>query len=262
MTLNNRQIHLTCAFLLLLFCGSSVALAPQQGARDSAFDMSDGYRDRLAILNEINCEPGVTFDAKGTPIYTREQPKEGEACQAIRIQRVSIEDDKIKISAQRIHLVYDCGRSEYRELPLGPTPNKRDSSILGEQVTFKLDLPRQADAAKAAELMDQTFTFSAKDSPEVIRAPKGGIISPKAIYNPQPGFSDEARKAKYQGAVQLRVVIGEDGRVRSASVTRPLGKGLDEKALEAVKSWKFRPALKCGVPIEFPVVIEVDFHLS
>jgi len=89
----------------------------------------------------------------------------------------------------------------------------------------------------------------------------GGVSAPRLIYGPDPDYSEEARKAKYQGAVILWVVIGPDGRVHDAQVRRSLGMGLDEKALEAVKSWKFEPALKDNTPVAVQVAIEVNFHL-
>jgi periplasmic protein TonB len=89
----------------------------------------------------------------------------------------------------------------------------------------------------------------------------GGVSAPRAIYDPDPEYSEEARKAKYQGSVVLWVVIGPDGRPRSVRVARSLGMGLDEKALEAVGKWRFEPALKDGHPVAVQVNIEVAFRL-
>jgi periplasmic protein TonB len=89
----------------------------------------------------------------------------------------------------------------------------------------------------------------------------GGVSAPRAIYAPDPQYSDEARRAKYQGTVVLWVVIGPDGRPRDLHVVRTLGMGLDEKALEAVRQWKFEPAMKDGHPVAVQVNIEVSFRL-
>jgi periplasmic protein TonB len=88
-----------------------------------------------------------------------------------------------------------------------------------------------------------------------------GVSAPKPIYSPEPEFSEEARKAKYQGLVGLNVVVGPDGRIHSAQVVKSLGMGLDEKAIETVRLWKFDPAKKDGRPVAVAVYIEVDFHL-
>jgi len=89
----------------------------------------------------------------------------------------------------------------------------------------------------------------------------GGVSAPKAIYNPDPEYSEEARKAKYQGTCVLWLVVGPDGRPRDIRVARSLGLGLDEKAIEAVKTWKFEPAMKDGKPVAVQINVEVSFRL-
>jgi periplasmic protein TonB len=89
----------------------------------------------------------------------------------------------------------------------------------------------------------------------------GGVSAPRAIYAPEPEFSEEARKAKYQGVCTLGLVVGVDGRPTNIRVLSSLGMGLDEKAIEAVKNWKFEPAKKDGHPVPVEIALEVDFHL-
>jgi len=89
----------------------------------------------------------------------------------------------------------------------------------------------------------------------------GGVSAPKKIFDPDPEYSEEARKAKYQGTCVLYVVVGPDGKPRDIRVSRTLGLGLDEKAIEAVKSWRFEPAMKDGKPVSVAINIEVDFRL-
>jgi protein TonB len=88
-----------------------------------------------------------------------------------------------------------------------------------------------------------------------------GVSAPRPIFTPEPEFSEEARKAKYQGVVVLNIVVGTDGRVHSPRVVRSLGMGLDEKAIEGVKTWKFDPSKKDGRPVAVEMNIEVAFNL-
>lgn len=88
-----------------------------------------------------------------------------------------------------------------------------------------------------------------------------GITPPEPIFSPDPEYSDEARKAKYEGTVILWAVIGADGRVHEVRVSRPVGLGLDQKAVEAVEKWRFIPAKKNGVPIAVTSEVEVNFRL-
>jgi periplasmic protein TonB len=89
----------------------------------------------------------------------------------------------------------------------------------------------------------------------------GGVSAPKALFAPDPEYSEEARKAKYQGTCVLWLVVGPDGRPRDIHIARSLGLGLDEKAIEAVKNWKFEPAMKDGKPVAVQINVEVDFRL-
>ncbi len=89
----------------------------------------------------------------------------------------------------------------------------------------------------------------------------GGVSAPRVLFAPDPEYSEEARKAKYQGTVVLWVVVGPDGRARDIRVQRTLGLGLDEKAIEAVRQWKFDPARKNGQPVAVQINVEVNFRL-
>lgn len=89
----------------------------------------------------------------------------------------------------------------------------------------------------------------------------GGVSGPKLIYQPDPEYSEEARKAKFQGTCVLWVVVGPDGRARDIRVARTLGLGLDEKAIEAVKTWRFEPAMKDNKPVAVQINVEVSFRL-
>jgi len=89
----------------------------------------------------------------------------------------------------------------------------------------------------------------------------GGVSAPREIYSPEPEYSEEARKAKYQGTVVVKCVVGPDGRVRDIQLPRTLGMGLDEKVIEKVKTWKFEPAKKDGQAVAVMIAVEVNFHL-
>lgn len=89
----------------------------------------------------------------------------------------------------------------------------------------------------------------------------GGVTSPVPVYKIEPEYSEEARKAKYQGTVVLSVIIDATGKPTNLKVLRALGLGLDEKAIEAVQKWRFRPGTKEGKPVAVYATIEVNFRL-
>lgn len=96
----------------------------------------------------------------------------------------------------------------------------------------------------------------------MFRAGVNGVGQPACIYCPDPEYSDEARKAKYQGIVVLEVIVTADGRVLDPRVVRGPGLGLEEKALTAVRTWRMRPAIgPNGKPVTCRATIEIGFRL-
>jgi TonB family protein len=111
------------------------------------------------------------------------------------------------------------------------------------------------------------FSCSPAGTPAVSEAPPplyrvgGGVSAPVLLYKMEPDYSPEARQAKHQGASVLYVRISPTGAATELHVVRMLGKGLDEKAMEAVKRWKFKPGMKDGRPVGVEATIEVNFRL-
>jgi TonB family protein len=88
-----------------------------------------------------------------------------------------------------------------------------------------------------------------------------GVSPPKPIYQPEPEFSERARAAKYQGTATLGLIVSAEGKPTKVLILKPLGAGLDAKAVQAVQTWKFEPAQKDGQPVRVEIAVEVSFHL-
>jgi protein TonB len=93
------------------------------------------------------------------------------------------------------------------------------------------------------------------------RSGRGSIVPATLIHKVEPEFSEEARKAKYQGEVVLSIEIAADGTPRILRVVSGPGLGLNEKAVEAVRQWRFKPAYRDGRPVDSTAMVEVHFHL-
>jgi TonB family protein len=90
----------------------------------------------------------------------------------------------------------------------------------------------------------------------------GGISAPVPLFEPEAEFSDEARRAKYQGVCIIGIIVDAQGNPQNVHVVRALGMGLDEKAMEAVRKYKFKPAMKDGkTAVPVMVNVEVNFRL-
>ncbi len=89
----------------------------------------------------------------------------------------------------------------------------------------------------------------------------GGVSAPTVIHSIEPEFTEEARQANYQGSVAIQLIVDAQGNPQNVHVTRHASFGLDQKAIEAVRLYKFRPAMYQGHPVAVQIVIDVDFHL-
>jgi len=91
----------------------------------------------------------------------------------------------------------------------------------------------------------------------------GGIGVPKCMECPDPSYSDEARAEKISGTVVLHLIVAEDGHATNIQVKRSLGHGLDEKAVEGVENWRFKPAVGPeGRPVPVWTDVQVDFRIK
>jgi TonB family protein len=90
--------------------------------------------------------------------------------------------------------------------------------------------------------------------------PKHGITPPRAVFAPDPEYSDKAREAHIWGVVSLSLTVGIDGKPRDITVMKKLGYGLDEKAIEAARQWRFQPATRDGKPVEANIQIVMTFR--
>jgi protein TonB len=89
----------------------------------------------------------------------------------------------------------------------------------------------------------------------------GGVTQPIPIFTPEAEFSDEARRQKHEGSCEISVIIDAQGNPQSPRFIQRLGMGLDEKALEAVMRYRFKPAKKDGRPVAARMTVIVNFHL-
>jgi TonB family protein len=126
------------------------------------------------------------------------------------------------------------------------------------------DLHDQATAAFAT-LVTLVDGLAAKLPWENLNQPKDGIIGPVPLHRVEPQYTEKARKARLQGPAIVQVQVRPDGTVASDGITiiQGLGMGLDEKAVESVKQWIFKPAYKDGKPagMTMPVSVQVEFRL-
>jgi len=142
----------------------------------------------------------------------------------------------------------------------------------GEFVEATTEVTIQYDFSKNASLPDDHEPENLNDPPpnllqqiadgNLFRTGSGtDVTSPRALYAPDPQYSKEARRNKISGRVLLCVIVGADGKQREVWVARPLGEGLDESSIAAIKQWTFSPATRNGEAVASIVNVETTFDI-
>jgi TonB family protein len=112
------------------------------------------------------------------------------------------------------------------------------------------------------ELLDHRPLRQPDQSETIYFAKLGsGVTAPHIVSDPEPEYSETARQMKLQGTVFVTLIVDTSGAVRNLQIANPLGAGLDEEAVEAVKHWKFEPGQKDGRAVPVSLGVEVTFHL-
>jgi len=174
------------------------------------------------------------------------------------------------------------GTRETRTFPAGVYGNDRPFEVVDE-FWYSSDLKiniivRHNDPRTGVQTVGVTELTRTEPDPKLFEVPEDyrrveepssgtgslqaqGITPPRKLSGSIPQYTEAARRAKVQGVVIMSVLIGADGSVQNASVTGSLRPDLDQASLDAVRQWRFQPAMKNGSPIPFRTNIETTFRL-
>jgi TonB family protein len=115
-----------------------------------------------------------------------------------------------------------------------------------------------------AQSRDNSATAHSASNLDTTDRAKSGVTMPRIVYSPKPEYTDEARRNNLEGTVQIVLLVDAQGNPQNITVARSLGMGLDEKAIEAVKQYKFTPATEnqTGTPVPVQFNVRVEFRLD
>jgi len=212
----------------------------------------------------------------------------------IAVEKVQLRGGILSIEGRRIHLGFDSQRKPQDQLMAiknsqsKPLKDKDLEKILRRlKVEVEIGLPSdKPDPKEVSSAIDAVFLTGSESMMDIVPsywsayfakqegkpAPeskdpvyrvnsRGGVSAPHPTYNPDPEYSEEARELKYEGTIVISAVVDVSGTTRDLQIQRPVGLGLDEKAVAAVSTWKFAPAQKDGQPVPVLINTEVTFHL-
>jgi len=280
------------ALLLTTTLFAAFSLQPRVWAANAAPDFNSDYQGKVLTLRHFYAGKHLVFQPDGSlagSAAVGPWTVDGE----IFINTIEARGRSLHIRGRRVGLVFDNrkepGRDvlEWLEETKADDRDKRERAFRANDVNIDIRLDTENpddDGVKAA--MNKVFLAPGESMREIVpdfwrdyfgqaegqpqriaysgplyAIKKGGVSVPRGTYMPNPAFSEEARVAKYQGTMTLSVVVDPSGRAQAVAIATPLGLGLDEKAVEQVRAWKFDPAMKDGEPVAVKIMVEVDFHL-
>lgn len=283
--------HKTLIIALMLFAAGGAAAS----AEDLEKALNSHFKGQVMVLRHPIKADFQDYDSSGS--FKGSAPTgDWTLYGRVQTQRIKVRPDKLELRAKRLHYRFDEQKkhlapfADERELNLQVALVKPVNSV--EEATAilgKVFAMTDEEVVKAAPGWWQHYLaidlkLIPDDNPvegnrprplsndkddKVVTGPDGeriysvknGVIAPKVLYQPEPEFSAEARKAHYQGTVGLAMIVDRSGNVREVQLVRPSGMGLDEQAANGVKNWRFQPATRNGEPVAVKVYAEVGFHL-
>jgi TonB family protein len=279
------------AFFLLVM----LSFAPWARAGDA--DLNSDYQGKVLTLRHFYEGTHLVFQTDGSLIGRAEigpWTVDGE----IFINTIEAKGRVLRIRGRRVCLVFDRRKEPGRDVleSLEETRvNNRDPDDLDKRegvfrakdvdIDIRLD-SENPDEEGVKSAMDRVFLAPSESMSDIVpdfwrgyfderegrprtsgytgvyySVKKGEVSPPRRISGREPEFSEYARVGKFQGTMTVSLVVDPSGAARNVVIATPLGLGLDEKAVEAVRAWKFEPATKDGQPVAVAIMVEVDFHL-
>jgi TonB family protein len=257
---------------LLLLAAALAAPAASRPQTDIAAQLEAHWKNKNFYLRGFPASDHWQTDDRGLPIKPLAIESWTEA--GIHVTNVHRKGSQLRVEGDRVFFVYDLDHKRWRarlvpdderiEIDVSPIPTDLDALQSGLFLTGNSELyanvpdewkPVLSGANHDAILA--AFTAAAGVAPlDKVRIP------PKQLYVPDPDFTPIARKIALQGSDLVAVVIGVDGTIKQQIITQPLGAGLDDAAVAAIRTWRFAPPLaKDGTPQPCAAEIQVSFKL-
>jgi TonB family protein len=254
----NLQMNLKRIVVLLALC-----LAPVLAAADELENqIVKQYQNQVLGLRAPIGEAGQELDSAGKPVEASSGSPWTLYSGLLFVKKVSLKADSLNLEGDPL-ISFDARRTAGLQL--------------GQPLKIRIHLEHQLRSAdEAQQLMDRVFFLDteslkrakpeyrrsgATDEPIYHVGQDKVIRYPMSKYTPEPEMSEEARRAKYQGTVVVRVVVDKNGLVSRIAVVRSLGMGLDAEAVSTIRKWRFQPATREGQPVAVELNIETTFHL-
>lgn len=258
-----RKGLLGLLLISILIAGASTALAQKPLTQDEFNSLATSNPKSKQLIKTIQ-ERGVGFAV--TREYIEKLKLQGvkenvlaALCEAasgpltmdqlLVLVKSGMPDDSLAALVESRRLAFKPSDDELDQLRGLGAGDRLDTALMNSKLVAATVVNGKVKPVPGATLQSGGIQNSAGDK----------LTPPSLVYHPTPHYTKEARQAKISGKVYLNIVVNDKGEVTDAKVTKELGYGLDENALNTVKSWKFEPARRNGTPVTVAVTVEVNF---
>ena len=265
------------ATLLLFSLSIFLCLAATPAAAQNLeSDLNSRYKDKILIFRSPFAANSLEFDPSGNPVKAN-QTGPWSICSRIEVKKLHLHSNKLEIEGKRLALQFNGHELVPADIDQGvkitlhldhPLSSAADAETrLGTVfVTDPEAIIASAPAFWRDYLKDPSIIrYNIKDLPDpapgVEKIENKGVKPPKPRYTPEPEFNDLSRKFRYQGSALFSAIVNKQGVPEEIKVIRPLGFGLDEQSVEAIRRWRFQPGTKDGSPVAIFMGIEMSFYL-
>jgi len=262
---------LLLAFLAAILSAAAPRPLPQT---DVVAQLKARWQDKNFYLRGFPASDHYQTDDRGLPLKPLASESWTEA--GIHVTGVHRKGSTLRVDGDRVFFVYDLAHKRWRarlvpdgervQIDVSPIPADLDALQSGLFLTGNTELyanvPEEWKPVLSGASHDEilaAFTAGAGVAP--VPKDPSKRIAPKSLYAPDPDFTGIAHKSELQGNLSIAILIGADGAVKREVITQPLGAGLDDAAVAAIRTWRFSPVLgKDGSPQ--PCAAEVQFSFS
>lgn len=237
------------------------------------------YAGRVLTLRNFYVSNWLRYTADGTVIGP-EQTGTWTLYSAVEIKRMKLYPDKLRVEGMRRALLYVAKKRNFEEartdlplaveieLPSAPVDEKTVDALLTK--VFVASRQQLQDTVppvwsvfleKLRVARNENSEVQCDEPPGTSHSKEPGVTAARILSKVDPDYTKVARVGKVQGKVILCMVVQRDGTVGNMEIKQPVGLGLDESAIDAVKQWRFQPATRDGNPIDLRATVEVSFRL-
>jgi len=269
-----RQLMLVT---LLLVVGPATARGGD--LKDVERSLNHEFKGKTVTLRNYYRGERLAYNADGE-LLSGKAPGTWTLDSHLQVEAIKVKSDRLEMRGYRSLAAFDTRKGEWH-------------GFFGREVLIEIAAPQgELTLDRAHELLLKVFFQRAEEikalvpsywnpivedkKPDQIKpgergsldgnpiesvSPQNGVSAPIRVFTPQPEYTDGALQNKLSGTIKLAIIVDGSGSVRDVlEVSPPLGRGLDQSAIEMVRSWKFKPALKAGVPVPVRAVVETTFR--